>query len=82
MFDNEIDWVTRLERVSRRNCREAGARREAQTLSDVYIQGRAQAIEPSQVDGSGKVFKVRRVSLGESSDCACECARLYLRRII
>ena len=34
---------------------------------DDAIQGRAQAIELLQVSNSGKVFKVRRVSLGDAA---------------
>jgi hypothetical protein len=62
MFDNEIDWVMRI-KVHLRNREPRGSLRDA--LVDDAIHTRpSTSNELLQVSNSGKVFKVRRVSLG------------------
>ena len=58
MFDNEIDWVTRLECW----CVRREAHGSANDSKHVYIQGRAQAIELlSKLSSSGKCSSKKSV---------------------
>jgi hypothetical protein len=61
MFDNEIDWVTRLERCC---CLSTAVRRmeiASAKSKHVYIQGRAHAIGLVQVTDSGKCSSKKSV---------------------
>jgi hypothetical protein len=82
MFDNEIDWVTRLERcLPVLNCREVDENGAAKS-KHVYIQGRAHAIGLVQVTDSGKCSSKKSVFRSATrqrvSVTSCSQADLYV----
>jgi hypothetical protein len=56
MFDNEIDWVTRLGCEVRSNCREADESGDAKSKRRIHTRP-STSKELQQVESSGKVFK-------------------------
>ena len=57
MFDNKIDWVTRLE------CRSAAVRRDGWRYFQTRLNTRPSTCDPAQRDQAS--VQVRRVSLGD-----------------